>query len=150
MLSKIVFVIVAVLFLAISLVYFMDSSSYQNSFEARFYYLVGNYDKAYEFAQKAYRQDSYNKMAFTVLSQSTIAKKYVAYIKEGNKYFDRIDKISSEKNYKEADKIRIKLMCQIMIDEYKKLVPTKLTDKELVEDAKKTYTKFKQLYKQLF
>ncbi|NOX16312.1 MAG: hypothetical protein GXP61_09900 [Epsilonproteobacteria bacterium] len=150
MLSKIVLVIVTVLFLAISLFYFMGNSSYQNSFEARFYYLVGNYDKAYEFAQKAYKEDSYNKMAFTVLTQSKIAKKYVDYIKEGNKYFDRIDKISSEKNYKEADKIRIKLMCQIMIGEYQKLVPTELTDKELVEDAKKTYTKFKQLYEQLF
>ncbi len=150
MLSKIVFVIVAILFLVASGFYFMGNSSYQNSFEARFYYFVGNYEKAYEFAQKAYKEDSYNKMAFTVLTQSKIAEKYVAYIKEGNVYFDKIDKISSEKEYKQADKIRIKLMCEIMIGRYKKLVPTKLTDKELVEDARKTYTKFKQLYEQLF
>ncbi len=150
MLSKIVFVIIAILFLALSGFYFFINSSYQNSFEARFYYLVGNYEKAYDFAQKAYKEDIYNKMAITVLNQSKIAKEYVIYIKTGNDYFDKINKISSKKSYKEADKVRIKMMCEIMIGEYKKLVPTKLTDKELVKDAKETYTKFKQLYEQLY
>jgi hypothetical protein len=150
MLSKVVLVVVTFLFLSFSVFYFMGNSSYQNSFESRFYYMIGNYSKAYELAKKAYDEDSYNKMAFTVLTQSKIAKEYVEYIKAGNKYFDKIDKISSKKVYKEADKIRIKLICEVMIGNYKKLVPTKLTDEDLVKNAKQMYDKFQQLYKQLF
>jgi hypothetical protein len=150
MLSKVVLLIVTFLFLSLSAFYFMGNSSYQNSFESRFYYFIGNYSRAYELAKKAYAQDSYNKMAFTVLTQSKIAKEYVDYIKAGNEYFDKIDKISSKKVYKDADKIRIKLMCEVMMGNYEKLVPTSLTDKDLVKNAKQMYEKFKQLYQQLF
>ncbi len=150
MLSKIVLVIVTFLFLSLSVIYFMGNSSYQNSFESRFYYFIGNYSKAYELAKKAYDEDSYNKMAFTVLTQSKIAKEYVDYIKAGNEYFGKIDKISSKKLYKDGDKVRVKLICEVMIGNYEKLVPTKLTDKDLVKNAKQMYDKFKQLYQQLF
>ena len=150
MLSKVVLVISAIIFLLLIGFYFITNSSYQDSFEARFYYFIGNYEKAYDFAKKAYDKDSYNKMAFTVLSQSKTAMEYVDYIKTGNKYFDKIDKISSKKEYSDADKVRIKLMCEIMMGNYKKLVPTKLTDKELISDAKKMNDKFKQLYEELF
>jgi len=150
MLSKVVLVVLTFLFLSLSAFYFMGNSSYQNSFESRFYYFIGNYSKAYKLAKKAYGEDPYNKMAFTVLTQSKIAKGYVDYIKTGNEYFDKIDKISSKKAYKEADKIRIKFICEIMIGNYEKLVPTDLTDKDLVKNAKQMYDKFKQLYQQLF
>ena len=150
MLSKIVLVVSAVLFLLFSGFYFIVDSSYQDSFEARFYYFIGNYTQAYKFAKKAYDKDSYNKMAFTVLVQSKIAKEYVDYIETGNRYFEKIDKISSKKEYKNDDKARIKLMCEIMLGEYKKLSPTKLTNQDLVDDAKKINDKFGQLYKELF
>ncbi len=150
MLSKIILVISSILFLLFSGFYFITDSSYQDSFEARFYYFIGNYTQAYKFAQKAYEKDSYNKMAFTVLVQSKIAKEYVDYIKTGNKYFEKIDKISSKKEYKNDDKARIKLMCEIMLGDYKKLSPTKLTNQDLVDDAKKLNDKFEQLYKELF
>ncbi len=150
MLSKVVLVSLSILFLLSSGFYFLTNTSYQDSFEARFYYLVGNYKKAYDFAKKSYDKDPYNKMAFTVLTQSKIATEYVNYIKTGNDYFSRIDKISSKKDYSDADRIRIKLMCQIMLGEYKKLVPTKLTNSDLVKDAKKLDDKFQQLYKELF
>ena len=150
MLSKIILVVSSILFLLFSGFYFITDSSYQDSFEARFYYFIGNYAQAYKFAQKAYEKDSYNKMAFTVLVQSKIAKEYVDYIKTGNKYFEKIDKISSKKEYKNDDKARIKLMCEIMLGDYKKLSPTKLTNQDLVDDAKKLNDKFEQLYKELF
>ncbi len=150
MLSKIVLVVVTFLFLSLSAIYFMGNSSYQNSFESRFYYFIGNYSKAYELAKKAYDEDSYNKMAFTVLTQSKIAKEYVDYIKTGNEYFDKIDKISSKKLYKDGDKVRVKLICEVMMGNYEKLAPTELTDKDLVKNAKQMYDKFKQLYQQLF
>ncbi|MFK5882548.1 MAG: hypothetical protein QM482_10105 [Sulfurospirillum sp.] len=150
MLSKIVLVVISILFLLFSGFYFLNDSSYQDSFEARFYYLIGNYEKAYDFAKKSYDKDPYNKMAFTVLTQSKIATEYVKYIKTGNEYFNKIDKISSKKEYSDADKVRVKLMCEIMLGDYKKLVPTKLTNSDLIKDAKKLDDKFKQLYKELF
>ena len=150
MLSKIVLVVSSILLLLFSAFYFITDSSYQDSFEARFYYFVGNYTKAYKLAQQAYSKDSYNKMAFTVLTQSKIAQEYVDYIEMGNKYFKKIDKISSKKEYKDEDRARIKLMCEIMIGDYKKLSPTKLTNEDLVKEAKKLYDKFQQLYKELF
>ena len=150
MLSKIALVVLALFLLLFSVFYFVTDSSYQDSFEARFYYFVGNYSKAYKLANKAYKKDSYNKMAFTVLTQSKIAQEYVDYIETGNRYFDKIDKISSKKEYKNEDKARIRLMCEIMLGDYKKLSPTRLTDKDLVKDAKKLYDKFEQLYKELF
>ena len=150
MLSKIVLVVFGVLFLLLSGFYFLVNSSYQDSLEARFYYFVGNYEKAYEFAKKSYDKDTYNKMAFTVLTQSKIATEYLKYINTGNRYFNRIDEISSKENYSDADKIRVKLMCEIMLGEYKKLVPTKLTNRDLIKDARKLDDKFKQLYRELF
>ena len=150
MLSKIVLLIVSFTFLSLSGFYFFTDSSYQDSFEARFYYLIGNYKKAYNFAKKSYDKDPYNKMAFTVLTQSKIATQYVDYTKTGNEYLSRIDKISSKKEYSDADKVRIKLMCEIMLGDYKKLSPTKLTNAELVKDARKLNDKFEQLYKELF
>jgi len=150
MLSKIILVISFVLLLLCSAFYFITDSSYQDSFEARFYYFIGNYTQAYKYAKKAYAENSYNKMAFTVLVQSKIAKEYVDYIETGNRYFEKIDKISSKKEYKNSDKARIKLMCEIMLGDYKKLSSTKLTNKDLIDGAKKLNDKFEQLYKELF
>ncbi len=150
MLSKISLVVIAILFLLFGGFYFITDSSYQDSFEARFYYAIGNYAKAYELAKKAYKQDSYNKMAFTVLTQSKIATQYVDFINQGNEYFDKINKISSKKEYSEADRARIKIMCEIILGDYKKLSPTKLTNADLINEAKKINDKFKQLYGELF
>ncbi len=150
MLSKFVLVIAAIIFLILSSFYFIYDSSYQNSFEARFYYFIGNYSKAREFAKIAYDKDQYNKMAFTVLTQSEIAMKYVNYIESGNKYFEQINAISSKKEYKNADKIKIKMMCEIMMGEYKNLPSSKLINKELEKNAKEMDMKFKQLHKELF
>ncbi|HIP31102.1 MAG TPA: hypothetical protein EYG83_09910, partial [Sulfurospirillum arcachonense] len=91
MLSKIKLIIFTVMLLGGSVYFFSSNSSYQNSIQARIYYFLGNYGSAYDLAKKAYEQDSYNKMANTVMTQSKIAKEYEAYIQQGNEYFVRID-----------------------------------------------------------
>ncbi len=131
-------------------VYFFSSNpSYQDSIQARIYYFLGNYDSAYELSKKAYEQDSYNKMANTVMTQSKIAKEYEAYIEQGNDYFVRINEISSKKDYTQADKVRVKMMCEVMIESYKELVPSTLTDKSLQNSSQKMQKKFMQLHKEL-
>jgi tetratricopeptide (TPR) repeat protein len=150
MLSKIKLILFVILILGGSLVYFNSNSSYQDSIEARIYYFLGNYKKAYELAKKAYEKDSYNKMANTVLTQSKIAIDYEKYIQQGNEYLKKINDISSKNNFSPADKTRIKMMCEIMIDSFSNLKSSVLTDKILVENAKKMQKKFKQLHAELF
>lgn len=133
-----------------SVYFFSSNSSYQNSIQARIYYFLGNYGSAYDLAKKAYEQDSYNKMANTVMTQSKIAKEYEAYIQQGNEYFVRIDDISSKKVYTEADKVRVKMMCEIMIDSHDELAPSTLTDESLQKSSLKMQKKFIQLYEELF
>ncbi len=150
MLSKIKLIVFMVLVLGGSVYFFSSNSSYQNSIQARVYYFLGNYEIAYELATKAYEEDNYNKMANTVMTQSKIAKEYEAYIKEGNKYFKKIDEISSQNEYTKADKVRIKMMCEIMIESYKNLVPSTMTQESLLIASKKMQKKFIQLYEELF
>jgi len=150
MLSKIKLILFVVVILGGSVYFFSSNFSYQNSIQARVYYFLGNYDSAYELAKEAYAQDSYNKMANTVMTQSKIAKEYEAYIEQGNEYFEKIDKISSKKDYTEADKARIKMMCEIMIESYKNLVPSNMTEESLLENSQKMQKKFIQLYEELF
>ena len=133
-----------------SVYFFSFNSSYQNSIQARIYYFLGNYESAYNLAKEAYEQDSYNKMANTVMTQSAISKEYEAYIKQGNEYFTKIDEISSKEDYIEADKLRVKMMCEIMIESYNELAPSTLTDESLQLSSQKMQKKFIQLYEELF
>ena len=130
--------------------YFSFSQSYQKSFQSRVYYFLGNYQNAYELAKEAYALDPYNRMAFTMLTQSKIAFKYEDYIKEGTEYLKKIESISSKKEPLKNDMIRVKMMCEIMIERYEKLSPTVLTDKALCEEALSIYKKFKKLHEELF
>lgn len=150
MLSKFYVILFAGVLLVGSFYYITLNSSYKNSIQARVYYFLGNYESAYALAEKAYASDHYNKMAFSVMVQSKISKKFTSYIEEGNAYLKKIDEISSKENFSEADRIRIKMMCEIMIGSYDELVPTVLTDKVLVENSQKMQKKFKQLFEELF
>jgi len=150
MLSKIKLIIFVVFLLGGSVYFFSSNLSYQNSIQARVYYFLGNYNSAYELAKKAYEQDKYNKMANTVMIQSKIAKEYESYIEEGNRYLKKIDEISSKKDYNEADKTRVKMMCEIMIESYKNLSPSTMTEESLLKKSQKMQKKFIQLYEELF
>ncbi|MBE0491377.1 MAG: hypothetical protein IBX44_03885 [Sulfurospirillum sp.] len=150
MLSKAYLIVLVFVIFAGSFFYFSSNSSYKNSTQSRVYYFLGDYEKALYHAQIAYELDSYNKMAFTVLTQSKIAKKYENYIQEGNLYLQKIATISDKTILGDGDRFRIKMMCEVMIDSFDMLTPTALTDKNLLENAKKMQEKFKQLYKELF
>jgi len=136
--------------LALGGLFFFSSSSYQNSFQARMYYFLGDYEQAYALAKRAYDEDVYNKMAFTVLTQSDIALQYEAYIYEGNSYLDIINTMSTKESISEADRSRIKIMSEIMIDGFLALPSSKLTEKGLKESAQTMREKFRALHRELF
>jgi tetratricopeptide (TPR) repeat protein len=145
--KKIFFFFIVVL--GVFLYYFLNDS-YRYSLEAKAYYELGEYEKAYKLAQKAYKLDKYNRMAFTIVTQTKIAKIWQNFIKESNEYFVEIDSISNKETITNADKIKIKMMLEIIIGEYKNLPHSKLLNKELEVQADKNYKRAKELYNGIF
>jgi len=89
-------------------------------------------------------------MAFTIKVQSQIAKEWQNFINDADEFFDKIQKTADKKVITDKDKKRIKIMLEILIDEYKTLKPSLLLPKELKEKAKEKYLKAKELYEKLF
>ena len=130
--------------------YYSFNTSYRLSLESRYYFEIGKFDKAYKLAKKAYILDPYNRMAFTIKTQAKIAKEWKHFINDANKYFKTIQMIANKKNITDKDKLRIKMMLEILLDEYKTLTPSLLTPEYLKKEAKIQYLKTRELYEKLF
>jgi len=146
--KKVIFFFIVTIF-GIFIYYFINDS-YRYSLEAKAFYELKEYKKAYKLANKAYKKDKYNKMAFTIVTQSQIAMIWEKFIKESKEYFMQIDLISNKKTITKADKIRIKMMLEIIIGEYKNLPNSKLLDEELRQKAQIQYKKARKLYDGIF
>jgi len=144
--SKLYILIIAVLFALVSLWYFSFSSSYQKSLQARWYYFTGEYEYALKIADEALTLEPYNRMAMTVVTQSKTAMKFVEYNRQAKEYLEKIESIASKDSIEKADKLRIKFMCDIMIEKYPYLVATVLTDESLKEETHNFFLQFKQLH----
>lgn len=127
------------------LIYFLANPSYERSIKAKYYFEIGDYSQAYSLAQEAFSMDLYNRMAATIMAQSKTSIRYVKYNDEAKKYMLQIDEIASHETISEADKAKIRLICEIMIDSYTKLAPSIITDKELVKQTADYYHKFEKL-----
>ncbi len=139
-----IFVIIVAIF------FFGFSDSYRLSMEARVKYFLGDYKEAKILAKEAFELDPYNKMAFSILAQSKISAKFLDYIEDGKRYLKKIEELSQKGNYSHSDALKIKFYCEIMIERYKRLSPTVMTDKSLYEGATKSYLEFKKIYEELF
>jgi len=89
-------------------------------------------------------------MAFTIETQSKIANEWTTFIEDSDSYFKKIEQIANKSIVTKKDKIRIKMMLEILLDEYKILKPSLLLPEDLKEKAKKRYEKVKRLYEKLF
>jgi len=125
--------------------YLYLNPSYEKSLEAKYYYETGNYKEALVLANEAFSLDVYNRMASTIIAQSKIALKYATYIEDAKKYLKQIDQIATHDVISDADRSKIRLICEIMISSYKKLTPSVVTDKKLVQTASNYYLKFEKL-----
>jgi len=142
---KILFPTLALTLLAIMAGYFFLNPSYEKSLKAKYYYEMGEYEKALVLSKEAFSMDVYNRMASTITAQSITALKYVAYIEDGKRYMKTINEIASHETISDADKAKIRLICEIMTSAYVKLAPSVITDDELVEQAAKYYDGFEKL-----
>ncbi len=145
-----VFFVLPFIFILFAVYLLMFDNSYKNAIEAKYYYSTGKYKKAYELSKTVYKNNSYNTMALTVMTKSEIAISYKKYIEDGKKYLQEIKNIKKGglKNKKEL--VKIKMICEVMIGEYKELKRSMLNNKELSEKAKKIYDKFRKIYDDLF
>jgi tetratricopeptide (TPR) repeat protein len=146
---KILFNSVLVVVALMALFFFGFSDSYKLSLEAKMKYMLGEYDEARVIAKEAFDLDPYNRMAISILSQSKISAQMADYVKDSKKYLDKIEKISKKSDFSYQDRIKIKMMCEVMIGRYRKLNPTVMTDKALYELCTKNYQNFKKIYEEL-
>lgn len=143
--SRLFVVMIAASMLFVMVIYFIVNPSYEKSLRAKYYYEVGDYAEAYNLAKEAFSIDLYNRMAATIMAQSQISLKYVAYIQEAKEYMKSIDAIAKHEQISDADRAKIKMMCSIMVDAYVKLAPSVITDEGLVQEAASYHAKFEKL-----
>ena len=142
-------IFIAIFIIALFGLFFYSDNSYKLALEAKFYYESKEYEKALNFSQKALDLDAYNKMAATTLNQSKAAMKFSSYIKNGKEYLDRIKKMS-QNGVSKADNERIKMMCDVMIEDFESLKNSALLDEELKSEALKMKEAFAKLKNELF
>ena len=142
-------IFIAIFIVALFGLFFYSDNSYKLALEAKFYYQSKEYEKAINLSQKALDLDAYNKMAATTLNQSKAAMKFSSYIKNGKEYLDRIKKMS-QNGVSKADNERIKMMCDVMIEDFESLRNSALLDEELKSEALKMKEAFAKLKNELF
>lgn len=142
-------IFIAIFIIALFGLFFYSDNSYKLALEAKFYYEGKEYEKAINLSQKALDLDAYNKMAATTLNQSKAAMKFNSYIKNGKEYLDRIKKMS-QNGVSKADNERIKMMCDVMIEDFESLRNSALLDDELKSEALQIKEAFAKLKNELF
>ena len=142
--SVLFFVVMMIIF------FFMFTDSYKLSLEAKLKYISGEYVEANTLAKEAFELDPYNRMAISILAQSQISIQMADYVKDAREYLHKIELLSEKGDFSHRDKIKIKMMCEVMIGRYKKLNPTVMTDKALYAECTKNYQHFEKLYEKLF
>ena len=142
-------IFIAIFIIALFGLFFYSDNSYKLALEAKFYYESKEYEKALNLSQKALDLDAYNKMAVTTLNRSKAGMKFSSYIKNGKEYLDRIKKMS-QNGVSKADNERIKMMCDVMIEDFESLRNSALLDDELKSEALKMKEAFAKLKNELF
>ena len=142
-------IFIAIFLIVLFGLFFYSENSYKLALEAKFLYENKEYEKALNLSQKALDIDIYNKMANTVLNQSKVAIKFSSYIKNGKEYLERIKKMS-QSSVSKADSERIKMMCDVMIEDFDDLKNSALLDNELKNEALNTKEIFVKLKNELF
>ena len=122
--------------------FFMDRS-YEFALEAKFYFLMNDFNNSLFFAKKALKEDKYNRLAISIMTQSKASLKYQEYINEAKKRLNQIIALS-----KEGKKNKIKFIAKLMIDEFK-FLPKVGAKEELVREAKRMKDEFERLLRKI-
>jgi len=129
--------------------YFYLNPSYRLSMEAKFYYSMGDYEIALQLSEEALKLREYNTMAFHIKTRSELTLQMVDFIKEADEFKKEIIKIFTQGKPSRKNKLRIKMMSDIVVDKYKNLSLKFIEDEELKKEALLRYQQFKKLNKDI-
>lgn len=135
--------------LVVMALFFVFNPSYEKSLEAKYFYTMGEYKKAYKLSSEALTLDKYNKMATTIASQSKRSLLFVEFIEEAKSYMQEIERIASGDGISSSDRAKMKMMSEIVLDRYKKLSPSALTNRDLIEEALHYKEKFQSIHEKV-
>ncbi len=147
--AKVLFPSFAAFLLLIMGAYFLINPSYQKSITAKYHYEMGEYKEAYSLAKEAFSLDVYNRMSSTIMAQSKISLKYVKYVDTSKEYMKQVNLIAAKEIISDADKAKMRLISQIMVDSYVKLAPSVITDTSLTASAAKYNAMFEKLFEKV-
>lgn len=141
--------LVAFLFIVVSLIAFALSTTYRLSIEAKYYYLNDDFKTAYKLASIAHEREPYNMMAFTIKQQSRVILDLQEIINEAKDYYLRIQKIANKSSITKNERIRIKFLCEIIIDKFDSLNFPLLHKAFLYNEAKQYRDEFEKILKNI-
>ena len=133
------------LFIVFATIFFIFTTTYRLAIEAKYYYILDDYEKAYELASIAYEKEPYNMMAFTVRQQSGVILHLREIIKEAKTTYEQIQAITQSNRLDNSDKVRIKLLCEIIIDKFDELTFPLLDKAYLYDEAKQYRDEFEKI-----
>ncbi len=147
---KILFNAIVIIVILAAIFFFGFSDSYKLSMEAKMKYMMGEYAQARTIAKEAFDLDPYNRMAISILAQSRISAEMADYVQDAKGYLQKIERLTKKPTFSNKDKIKIKMMCEVMMARYHKLNPTVMTDKELFASCTQYNEHFEKIYAELF
>lgn len=131
------------------ILYFQYNPSYKLSIESKYYYSIEDYKTAYKLADESIRLREYNTMALFVRNKSKSTLDLIDFNEESKDFQKKIIKILKKDDISKADKLRIKMMSDVIISKYKNLSLV-LVDNESFKDlAFKNFTKFTKMNKKV-
>ena len=129
--------------------YLQYNPSYKLSIEAKYYYTIGEYKIAYEIADKSLRLREYNTMAFHIKTRSGATIEVINFNKEAEEFLAKIKIIISKSNIARSDKLRSKMMSDVIISKYYQLKLPLVDDDTIEQTALKFFIKFKKINQQV-
>lgn len=125
--------------------YLYFNPSYKLSMEAKIYYSMGEYEIALQLSEEALKIREYNTMAFYIKTRSELTLQMVEFNREADEFEEKIIEILKNGRPSKENKLRIKMMSDILISKYSNLSFKLIEDDELKEEALKRYKKFEKL-----
>jgi len=145
-------VLLGVIVAALAIYFYVTfNESYSLSSQAKEYYDAERYEDALAVAEEAYALNHYNRMAFTILVQSKESLKWQQFIHKTDDYLKAIYHFGMQSYINTADRYRIKMMCEIVLENYKALPPpNRLLNENLIKRAKQRHDQVEEIYEELF
>jgi tetratricopeptide (TPR) repeat protein len=129
--------------------YLEYNPSYKLSIEARYYYVIGDYEFAYDLSNQALIIREYNTMAFHIKNRSGLTLKMINFNQEAEEFFNKIKTLIQQKPLKKPNKVRIKMMSEIILSKYENLSFPLVEDDEVKDEAKKYFKEFKIIHNKI-